>query len=87
MLVDHVKSCENTLRRALQGIRTSSDVSHVTQLYDEAKGAVMAVLKPGQYQLGPDHQRDLMSLMLYVHLAYRTKEADSRGMSRILAVR
>ena len=87
MIVDPVRNCEISLRRALQEIQTASDTTRLAGLYEDAKNTLTSLLMTGEVQPDTDIQRDLMSLMLYVHLAYRTKEADCVQAPRILAVR
>ncbi len=87
MIVDPVRNCEISLRRALQEIQTASDMTRLASLYEDAKHTLTSLLTQGELQPDSDAQRGIMSLMLYVHLAYRTKEADCAQSPRILAVR
>ena len=88
MIIDPaVRTCEITLRRALQEIQTASDGARLAQFYEDAKNSLATLLTRDEIRRDTDTQRDLISLMLYVHLAYRTKEADCAQASRILAVR
>ena len=87
MIVDPIRNCEILLRRALQEIQTASDMTRLASLYEDAKQTLTSLLIQGELQPDSDAQRGIMSLMLYAHLAYRTKEADCAQSLRILAVR
>ena len=62
-------------------------MTRLASLYEDAKQTLTSLLVQGELQPDSDAQRGIMSLMLYVHLAYRTKEADGAQSPRILAVR
>lgn len=87
MTVDPVRNCEISLRRALQEIQTAPDTTQLAHLYEDAKNTLASLLTRDEILSDTGAQRDLMSLMLYVHLAYRTKVADCAQAPRILAVR
>jgi hypothetical protein len=87
VIVDPIRNCEILLRRALQEIQTASDMTRLASLYEDAKQTLTSLLIQGELQPDSDAQRGIMSLMLYAHLAYRTKEADCAQSLRILAVR
>ncbi len=90
MALDRLHSCESELRKVLQAVQSATDLSEVAGLYEDAKRSVSATLVALSGQ--PDDSvgetaREVMSLLLYLHLAYRTKEADCRKTPRLLAVR
>jgi hypothetical protein len=87
VIVVPVRNCEISLQRALQEIQTTSDTSRLAHLYQDAKNTLTSALMRGEVQPNTDAPRDLMSVMLYVHLAYRTKETDCTEALIILAAR
>ncbi len=79
--------CENELRRVLQAIHSAADPREVAELYEAAKGSVTNALQGLEGNERHQAGRGVVSLLLYLHLAYRTKEADRRQAPRVLAVR
>lgn len=85
--VNRVQMCEGELRRALQVVQSTADLSEVADLYEGAKRTVMSALQELEGRERNEAGRGVVSLLLYLHLAYRTKEADRRQLPRLLAVR
>ncbi len=77
--------CERLLGRTLQVIQHSVDLGEATAWYQQAREATASALKLPEIEQGAG--RRLMAKLLCVHLAYRTKEADATGCTRLLCVR
>lgn len=81
------RECEVNVRRILLNIQSSADLSEAASLYEEAKALVATGLQHTDADRAGDIKRGLLALALYVHMAYRTKEADAKGVQRVLCVR
>ncbi|MGD9669371.1 MAG: hypothetical protein AB7U75_09980 [Hyphomicrobiaceae bacterium] len=87
MGIERVHVCESELRRVLQAIHSAADPAEIAELYEAAKKSVTNALQGLEGKDRNDAGRGVVSMLLYLHLACRTKEADRQQMPRLLAVR
>lgn len=85
MSVECVHECEVSVRRILLNIQSTADLREAAALYEQAKKLVAGALTAPEADPEGEMKRGLLAL--YVHMTYRTKEADAEGRQRLLSVR
>ena len=87
MSVECVHECDVSVRRILLNIQSTADLCEAAAPYEHAKKLVAGALTVPEVDPEGEMKRGLLALALYVHMTYRTKEADAEGRQRLLSVR